>query len=398
MGAKEAMKILYTAFDVYPAPKGASTRIGHMLQALRSKHEVQGIFLGEPGYLIQDTVDGIPVSRLVDPDSPFLERAIAFADKVLERIYHWQPDVVHCRSLWDAFPILHLRQQTNQSFTLVFEANGLPRYELEHHFSAFPPELLAKIYRQEEQVIAQADWLICPSEVNQACLIGLGATPAKVQVISNGADLSAYAIEAPLATPPLILYLGTLAPWQGLDVLLEALAGIAQPFQARLVGKGNHRWQTDLITRIYQLGLSHAVTVSGAISPDLVPRLLAEASITVAPLDNSPRNTVQGCQPIKILEYMASGKPVVASDLPVVQPLISPGQEGLLYPVGDSLGMRACLAQLLAQPEWGLQMGQQGRLKIAQGFQWNHAQQRLLELYAKVEEARVIDHKTGVSG
>lgn len=390
------MKILYTAFDVYPAPKGAGTRISHMLQALAQRHEVQGIFLGEPGYARHEMLHGIKMIRLIEPALSFLERAVQFGDQVLAQIHHWQPDVVHCRSLWDAYPVLIYRQRTQQPFLFVFEANGLPRYELEHHFRQFPPALLDKIHQQENHVIQQADWLICPSIVNRDCLLQLGAQAEKIEVIPNGADIECFQTGLPLASPPLILYLGTLAPWQGLEDLLSALQGIRSPFQARLIGKGNHRWQTDLITRIYQLGLSHAVSVSGAVPHDLIPRILAEATVTVAPLDNSLRNTVQGCQPIKILEYMASGKPVVAPDLPVIHALISHQQEGLLYPVGDTLALRACLEQVLHQPETGNTMGQRGRQKVSQHFQWQHAQVRLLTLYDKVETEGFAQKRTGV--
>jgi glycosyltransferase involved in cell wall biosynthesis len=377
------MRILYTAFDVVPAPKGAAVRIGNMLAALAPIAEVRGVFLGEPGDNPSAPVSGVPVDRLCAPHLPFLERAVTFAEQVVATVREWQPEVVQVRSLWDGYPLARLRANGSLDFRLVYELHGLPQFELTHHFPEVPPALLAKIATQQAYLLAQADALICPSNTHRDWLVAQGIAPERITVIHNGADTERW-VPAPEVLDfdiPKLIYVGTLAPWQGLETLLEALHGITTPFSALLIGKGNPRWVSDLITRSYQLGLSHAVEVSAPLSPTLMPTLIGEAAIAVAPLDNSERNRVQGCNPIKIYEYMACGKPVVAPDLPVIREILTPEVDSLLYPPEDVDALREQLQRLLSDAALRARLGQAGRAKVVAQGQWRHAQDRLQAFY-----------------
>lgn len=377
------MRLLYTAFDVVPAPKGAAVRIGNMLAALAPIADVRGIFLGELGDDTPGTVSGVPVDRLCAPHLPFLERAVTFAEQVVATVRDWQPDVVQVRSLWDGYPLARLRAAGTLNFRLVYELHGLPQFELEHHFPDLPPALLDKIAAQQVYLLAQADALICPSATHRDWLLAQGIPVERITVIRNGADTERW-VPAPEVLEfdvPKLIYVGTLAPWQGLETLLEALHGVTTPFQALLIGKGNPRWVSDLITRSYQLGLSHAVEISAPLSPTLMPTLIGEAAIAVAPLDNSERNRIQGCNPIKIYEYMACGKPVVAPDLPVIREILTPEVDSLLYPAGDVDALRGQLQRLLADADLRARLGQAGRTKVVAEGQWRHAQERLQAFY-----------------
>ena len=75
------MKLLYSAFDVVPAPKGASVRIQETLKALAVDFEVQAFLLGEPGYLSSEEHLGVQVERLIAPEPPFLEKTVLFGSR-----------------------------------------------------------------------------------------------------------------------------------------------------------------------------------------------------------------------------------------------------------------------------------------------------------------------------
>ncbi|MFN8425595.1 MAG: glycosyltransferase [Anaerolineales bacterium] len=80
-----------------------------------------------------------------------------------------------------------------------------------------------------------------------------------------------------------------------------------------------------------KLGVEESVTVQPAVPHHEIPALIAEADICVAPLGFSDRNVTQGACPIKVLEYMAGGRPLLASNLPIVRELAREDVDALLF-------------------------------------------------------------------
>ncbi len=382
-------RLLYTAFDVVPAPKGASLRIQNMLAALSERFEVKALLLGEPGQANQEKWGKVQVEKLIAPESAFLEKTIHFAEWVLQEALAWQPEVIQFRSLWDGFVLSQYRQQFPQPWQLVYELHGLPEIELEHHFPDLPAQVHEKIRKQQAMLLPQADFWLCPSHVHQAYLIQQGIPTGKIGVVGNGADpdLFSPALTAlPHSLPddkPLILYLGTLAPWQGLENLLEACQHLLSPFQLRLIGKGNARWQQNLLAKTYQLGLTASVEIVDPLPHSYMPQVLAPADIAVAPLSNNERNQIQGCNPIKIYEYMAAGKAIIAPDLPVVREILTHQETGWLYAPEENRALTAALEYLLQHPEERARLGQNARAKMLSSYTWQHRKTQVLDFFRK---------------
>jgi len=378
-------RLLYTAFDVVPAPKGASLRIQNMLAALSERFEVKALLLGEPGQSPQERWGKVQIEKLIAPESAFLEKTIHFAEWVLQEALAWQPEVIQFRSLWDGFVLSQYRQQFPQPWQLVYELHGLPEIELEHHFPDLPAQVHEKIRKQQALLLPQADFWLCPSHVHQAYLIQQGIPADKIGVVGNGADPDLFhsAVTAPPQEKPLIIYLGTLAPWQGLENLLEACQHLLSSFQLRLVGKGNPRWQQNLLAKSYQLGLTASVEIVDPLPHSYMPQVLAPAQIAVAPLSNNERNQIQGCNPIKIFEYMAAGKAIVAPDLPVVREILTHQETGWLYAPEEDGALRAALEYLLQHPEERTRLGQAAREKLLSSYTWQHRQTQVLDFFRK---------------
>ncbi len=383
------LRVLYTAFDVVPAPKGASVRIQqmwrHLAQLADPCLEVMAVVLGEPGYPTQETTpEGVKIHRLILPHASFLERTVAFAEAVLAACIDFQPDVVQFRSLWDAYPLLRWRAQSAQSFRMVYELHGLPEYELEHHFEDLAPALLAKIKAQQAAVFQGADVILAPSTVHLDYLAQQGVPAARCFQVPNGVDTEHFAPAThPSANAEILqlVYVGTLAPWQGLEHLLEALAQVPTPFQLKLVGKGQRHWVRDLLTRAFQLHVSHSVDLVGPVAYAQVPGYLQQADIALAPLDRSDRNCVQGCMPLKILEYMACGCAIIASDLPVNRALLRHGHNALLYAPEDPVALAAALQRLAEDPVLRHRLGTQARQDAEQHFAWRQGFAQMAAIY-----------------
>lgn len=382
-------RVLYTAFDVVPSPKGASTHITYFVRGLvEAGFQVTLITAGDPALPECDTYLGATVLRVPPGDDlNFLKRALEFGQYVMAHVAVAEPyDLVHFRSVWSGFPLAEARRRFG--YKLLFEVNGLPSIEMKYHYPALrDAPLLTKIKEQELATLHLSDAVICPSRVTRDYLASLSVPRQKISVIPNGIDPDLFQPQprpAPDSTGPAsLLYLGTLADWQGLETLIAALPHVLaeRPAHLRLVGRGRSRHRKMLTKYLRKLGLEEHVTIEPAVSHHDVPALIAQASVCVAPLGYNDRNVTQGCCPLKVLEYMAGGAPMVAANLPVVRELARSDQEALLFSPDDPLDLARSILALLADPELAARLAHNAVVRAHQKFTWKAAQKRLLTVY-----------------
>jgi len=387
-------RVVYVAFDVVPSPKGASTHITHFVRGLTAAgHSLRLITAGDGILPAEDEYAGAHVTR-VPPAAPgehFLARALGFHAAVAAHLAQSAPyDVAHYRSIWGGLALAQAKARCGHK--TVFEVNGLPSIELKYHYPALrdgTPEttaLLAKIREQELATLALSDVLLCPSAVTRAYLSSLGVPRGRITVIPNGVsptDFSATPLPAAGPQPPTLLYIGTLADWQGLEVLVDAfpLVLAQTPARLRLVGRGRGRQRKLLLKRIRKLGLEASVTVEPAVPHHAVPALLSEADVCVAPLSLNDRNVTQGCCPIKVLECMAAGRPLVAANLPVVRELAREDQDALFFAPDDSADLARQLLRLLVDRPLAERLARSAAARARARFTWHHAQKKLARVY-----------------
>lgn len=145
-------------------------------------------------------------------------------------------------------------------------------------------------------------------------------------------------------------YFGSLHPWQGIETLLNSWKLIEKGFpevNLLLIHGGQKRNLPAIKKLVKKLSLKDRVLRHSPISPDLLARTLASLEFTCAPLTNGRRNSKQGCCPIKIIESMAAGTPVIASDLKVVREIIRNPSEGILFPPDQIRALAWEMASLL---------------------------------------------------
>jgi glycosyltransferase involved in cell wall biosynthesis len=129
--------------------------------------------------------------------------------------------------------------------------------------------------------------------------------------------------------------------------------------------------------RARKRGLAGRVLFHRAMAPDRLAPAVARLAFTVAPLTETARNTVQGCCPVKIIESMAAGTPVLASDLRVTRALITHGRDGLLVAPGDRRALALALRRLLAAPSLVRRLGDAARRTVKDRFTREHMRDRL---------------------
>jgi glycosyltransferase involved in cell wall biosynthesis len=381
-------RVLYTALDIVPSPKGASTHILHNIRGLvNSQYDVH-LFTPNDGLLPpEDMVEGALVTRVSqDLSHNFLARAIHFGKAVIAHLtLHLDYDVLHYRNIWDGLAVAQNKRRFG--YKTLFEVNGLPSIELKYHYPGIDPNLLAKIKEQEIATLHLSDAIICPSHVTRDYIASLGLDRKRVTVIPNGVSPSDFS-PSPLPVRedrvPILLYIGTLADWQGLDVVIKALPSILQKqsVQLRVVGRGRSRQRKLLAKQIRKLGVDGNVSIQPAIPHHEVPTVIAESDICLAPLGLNDRNVTQGACPIKVLEYMASSRPLVASNMPIVRELVREDVDALLFSPNDPEDLARQVLALLQDYDLSKRLAGSATERALTNFTWHAAQKKLVKVYS----------------
>jgi len=209
--------------------------------------------------------------------------------------------------------------------------------------------------------------------------------PEAIRVIPNGVDPACFQPRpGRQVAPGRLVYVGTLASWQGVGTLIRALPVILAAFpdvRLDLVGPSKKRHQKGLAKLVAKIGLEEdSVRFIGALEPDAIAELLAEAAVCLAPLTYNDRNVTQGCCPIKLLEYAAAARPIVAADLPVVRELLHAG-EALFFPAGDPVALARQVIRALSDPAAAQAMAERAATRVQESFTWQQAGDRLLDTY-----------------
>ena len=383
-------RVLYTAFDIVPSPKGASTHILHFLRGLVNGQFDVHLLTPNDGLLSQeDTLEGARLTRISqDLTQNFLARATHFGKAVLTHLtLNPNYDVVHFRNIWDGLFIAQNKKRLG--YKTLFEVNGLPSIELKYHYPGIDAGLLSKIKEQEIATLHLSDAIICPSNVTRDYIASLGLSRSRVTVIPNGVSPSDFSV-SPLPSRegrvPVLLYIGTLADWQGLEVVIKALPKILekQPVQLRIVGRGRSRQRKILLKQIRKLSVEGSVQVEAARPHHEIPALITDADICLAPLGLNDRNVTQGACPIKVLEYMASGRPLIASNMPIVRELVREDVDALLFSPNDPEDLARQVLALLNDFELSQRLSASASERALTKFTWHEAQKKLLKVYEKL--------------
>lgn len=375
-------KSLYAAFDVFPSRKGAAIHIDHFSRALFTCMGGGLLYVLNDGAMpAYQQEENFTIVRAHPPTRNYLARALAFSDQLARLIADHGAALELCqfRDIWSGVPLL----TANRRHAAVFEVNALASIELPFAYDGIAPDTLAKIRTQELFCLEHADHIVTPAHVLRDRLVALGVASRKITVIPNGSNLAPPRPRPPEAPARYLLYFGALQPWQGVDVLLRAFARLADLPDLELVICASHASRRSRMLQRFAdtLGLGSRVRWLFALPEEDLAPWREHATLSVAPLTECTRNLEQGCAPLKILESMAAGVPVVASDLPAVRELMRDREHGRLVRPDRPGELARVIRVLLHSPEVVRAMGQRARAHVAEGFLWEHAVARLDAVY-----------------
>jgi glycosyltransferase involved in cell wall biosynthesis len=363
--------------------KGCSVHVQEVIRALRKQGARVELFATRLGGDPPPDLEAVRLHKLPalpKGDLAARERAALAANRdlriALEREGRF--DLVYERySLWSFAAMAYARARDMPG---LLEVNA-PLIEEQSTHRGLVNRASAE--RVAQQVFDAATVLIAVSEEIAAYLDGCPATMGRVHVVPNGVNPDRFPLDLEPSCPAhagtfTVGFVGTLKPWHGLSVLVEAFALLcrdAPNSHLLVVGDGpeRERLEADLLA----CKVHEAAYFTGAVAPGQVPGLLASMDVAVAPY---PRQSPFYFSPLKVYEYMASGRAVAVSRVGQLVDLIEDGVNGLLCPPGDPVALATALHRLRREPELRACLGRAARADVMQSHTWQSVAERILRL------------------
>ncbi len=278
-------------------------------------------------------------------------------------------DVIHLHgAIAPTLPYLALKYSNAKNFVTFHSA-----YEESFGYVLWEPVL--------EQYFRRIDGMIAVSTVARDCMIRYFPI-SECKIIPNGIDTERFRPDVPQVEElkkysPKILFVGRFEPRKGLKYLLMAFPNIVKEFpEAKLVVVGEG-FLEHYYRRYIEEHIKNNVIFVGFVKPEDLPRYYASCDIYCSPATGAESFG------IVLLEAMASGKPIVASDIPGYRTILTSGVEGLLFEPMNSEALAKNIIYLLKRPELMKKFGDAGKEK-SKKYDWKIVTKQVLDFYTEV--------------
>jgi glycosyltransferase involved in cell wall biosynthesis len=239
--------------------------------------------------------------------------------------------------------------------------------------------------------------IVVTPKLKEVLRLDYGIPAAKIDVVPNGANTDLFSPEDSnfarkrLGLDPTARYLcfsGALVIWQSLGCLIESLPMILESFPGtRILFVGDGLLKGELIELAEQTGVSEYVEFTGMVPYHEVATYINASDICLLPAARSYRNERIGSSALKLGEYLACGKPVIASRLAGFE-ILEEVQAGILVDPDSPEDVAAAVVRLLENPEQRLQMGANGREYVITHQSWKRVAERIVGICGTLVKAR----------
>jgi glycosyltransferase involved in cell wall biosynthesis len=304
-----------------------------------------------------------------------------FAWNVLRHLRRNRPDALYLRNLKLAAYLLPrlpgqpLLFETHELFAQSFAESPKAR-------AAFAALRLRRLERLERAVYRGCGALFALTRTLLEDIDRRYAPLAPVYVLPDGVDLLAAAAAVPTPRPssPVLLYLGSLHRWKGVEVALRAMPELSGA-QLWIAGGEGERI-AELAKLAAELGCAERVRFLGFVEPARRFELIAQADVCLLPLTRSSIGS-RYTSPLKLFEYLAMGKVVIASDLPALREVLRPDRDALLVAPEDAGALAQASARVLSDPGLRARLEANAR-ELAQRYSWDQRAQTILSAFSRL--------------
>ena len=365
--------------------KGASVHIQEVVRELRSiGHEVALYAVRSGKHIPDDLTDlELHLEAVADVEPAEREQAQArAAERIVSRVIADGADLVYERYSLFSTALADITAATGVPG--ILEVNAPLIDEQRRHRSLVDASGAAQVLRRQ----VTAAWAtVCVSDPvadwvrrRTADLFdtGAGDVAGRIHTVPNGVSVRRIQPQPEDPDRVVVTFVGTLKPWHGVADLITAAALARQSWSLRIIGDGPE--MDSLRAQAGRLGVE--VDFRGAVAPQDIPTHVAGSAIGVAPYPDLGGGEQQYFSPMKVLEYLAAGLAVVASDVGQIPQLLEDGsgRHGMLVAPSDPTALAAALDDLAACPDRRARMGRSGRLLAEERHSWHRTVARILEL------------------
>ncbi len=342
--------------------------------------------------MAQNRGSTISSKRNRDADSNFLFKVVRMRPSIKFGDAGWVPQLFFKLKNFDIVH-LHYPWYGGAEWALFAKILREQKYVVTYHMDAAPAgffkKMVGRIYDGlvAKRILFGAERVIAVDKAHfSASRFGQQLSPDKVVELSNAVDAEIFKPRAvsldelglsEWKDKKIILFVGNLLPVKRLDLLLGVVRRLGDDVRLLVVGGGNEEGRYKNMTTDY--GLRTTVRFAGAVNDrGELAKYYSLATVLAVPSDAESFSLV-------IVEALASGCPVVASDLPGVRNKVEDGVNGFLFKPGSAENLKEQLEKVLNMPtEERKQMGERGRQKAVEKYDLDRHVEKLEEIYRRV--------------
>lgn len=241
----------------------------------------------------------------------------------------------------------------------------------------------------EKLNLTWADRIIVVSEVSKSQLEQKGIDVRKIVVNPNGADPETFNPDVSrkdlrsifgLDNKLLVGFAGSLYQWHGLETLVGCVKSVISKNTAiHFVVIGDGYLRSKLEKMAEEEGTTNFITFTGLVPKKEMPAYLNACDILVSPHRNMADGQTFFGSPVKIFEYMAMGKSIVASKVGQLQEILQDGENALMVPPDDSEKLADAILRLASDPHLRETLGKKARNDLIQNYTWTDNAKRVIE-------------------
>jgi len=240
-------------------------------------------------------------------------------------------------------------------------------------------------------ILRKANAIMVVSESLKRILISSCNVPAdKIFVLPNAVDIDRFnpsisgesVRKAYGINNKLVVFTGAIVPTQDLECLIKSASVVVKKIpniKFLIVGGVISRIYYEKLKRLVKrLKLSSNIVFTGRKRFNEIPKIVSAADITVALYK---KNSQFGFSPLKVFEYMAVGKPIVATKMPFITEILNDGETAILVDPGNHEQLAEAIITLLSNQELAKKIGKKGRMETQEKYSYDVATKRLLIVY-----------------
>lgn len=318
--------------------------------------------------------EGVRIVVLPEPEGPLFHLRVAV--RMGWAVLRMRPDIVHVFKpkayaglvhwlLW------HLRRLGRFRGGLVLDTDDWEGPGGWNDRNPYSPAQRRLFAWQERWGMIHADALTVASRTLETLAWAMGIPPRRVFYLPNAAWFVGPPRLSPSGPPTVLLYTRFLE--FKLDRLLWVMGELARRSpELRFLYVGQSLGDEEMRFReaVAQAGLESRIDWAGWVEPLRLPEVLGRGSVALYPMDDDLINRAK-C-PMKLIDLLAAGVPVVADAVGQVPEYVRHGETGWLVPPGDGAAMAEAAWCLLQHPEAAWRLGESARRTIAEAHRWEH--------------------------